>query len=281
MSRSKLAISALAVTAAISALALGISSAARTQADTGTAASAQPSARQSYPSFEIRKNPDGEGELLGWTRNGPFDWTANPMDPASPRYVKVDFGAEMIDPRQAFDAALKRVGVTTASEVSTREIETYAVLSRKGSKGWATAGSTTIDGVPMSLFAITGMGKKSGIYAAELYMAPTSDYRRWGGVMKMLYAVGVTEHLEGLPANFTDQVRGATPAEQAQIFTHLVDITTMQVFGEMMQAQQGLLQTLQGVGKDIETRTHCQSIDGCSFVPGALPGQGNYTIGKL
>lgn len=183
------------------------------------------------------------------------------------------------DAGQAFDAALKRVGVTAASDVSTREIETYEALSRDGGKGWATAASTTLRGVPMSLFAITGLDKTSGIYATDLYLAPTSDYRRWGGVMKMLYAVGMTEHLEGLPANFTDQVRDANTGEQVQIFAHLIDITTMRVFGEMMQARQGLLQTLQGVGKDIETRTHCQSIEGCSFTPGALPGQGSYSLG--
>jgi hypothetical protein len=98
--------------------------------------------------------------------------------------------------------------------------------------------------------------------------------------MKMLQAAGVSEHLQGLPANFTDQVRAATAAEQAQIFAQLVDIATLRMFGQMMQAQQGLLQTLQGVGKDIETRTHCQSIPGCSFVPGALPGQGSYSVSK-
>ncbi|MCG2842174.1 hypothetical protein L6Q21_14405 [Sandaracinobacter sp. RS1-74] len=239
-----------------------------------------PAARESYPSFQIRRNPGGEGEFVGWTRNGPFDWSARPADPASPRYLKLEFGPQPVDPRKAFDAALKRAGVASASHVATREIETYAVLSRPKAKGWATAGSTVIAGVPMSLFAVTGMGKKSGLYATELYLMPGSDYRRWGGVMKMLYAVGVTEHLQGLPANFTDQVRNATPAEQALVFASLVDITTMRVFGEMVQAQNGLMQTLQGVGKDIETRTHCQGIKGCSFIPGAAPGQGRYSIGR-
>ena len=73
MTPCKLAISALAVATANGALALGISSTARTQVDPATAASAQLSAREPYPSFETRKNPDGAGELPGWTRNGPFD----------------------------------------------------------------------------------------------------------------------------------------------------------------------------------------------------------------
>jgi hypothetical protein len=271
------AIRMLAAAVAGAALLSGALGAAATRAETGLAA---PATREPYPAFAVRRGPGSESEFPGWIRTAPFDWTANPADPAAPRYVKVDFGAQMVDPRQAFDAALRRVGITSVSDVATRQIETYAVLSRKGSKGWATAANTSIAGVPVSLFAVTGMGKTSGIYSTELYLAPTDDYRRWGGVMKMLDAVGMTEHLQGLPADFADQVRDANPAEQAQIFAQLVDITTLRVFGQTLQAQQGLLQTLQGVGKDIETRSHCQSIAGCSFVPGALPGQGSYSISK-
>lgn len=262
------------------ALAVELSGTGESRAQAVDPQSARAPSREPYPSFEVRKDPAGEVELQGWTRSGPLEWTADPADPASPRYIKVEFGAQPVDPRQAFDAAMKRVGVVAASDVAMREIETYALLSREGGKGWATAATATIAGVPMSLFAVTGLGKKSGVYSTELFIAPTTDYQRWGGVMKMLDAFGVAEHIEGLPAGFADQVRGATPAEQAQIFAQLVDITTMRVFGQMMQAQQGLLQTLQGVGKDIETRTHCQSIEGCSFVPGAVPGQGSYSISK-
>lgn len=279
MNRLRATIRPLAAAVAGAALLSGALAATATRAETGLAAVA-PATREPYPAFAVRRGPGGESEFPGWIRNAPFDWTANPADPAAPRYVKVDFGAQMVDPRQAFDAALRRVGITSVIDIATREIETYAVLSRKGSKGWATAANASIAGVPVSLFAVTGMGKTSGIYSTELYLAPTDDYRRWGGVMKMLDAVGMTEHLQRLPANFADQVRDANPAEQAQIFAQLVDITTRRVFGQMLQAQQGLLQTLQGVGKDIETRSHCQSIAGCSFVPGALPGQGSYSISK-
>lgn len=231
-----------------------------------------------YAPLKTRPIGNGKVEFVGWTKTGENTWSADPQDSAAPRAFTVTHGPNVIQPRAAFDIALKQAGINAAANFASKEITTWQVLTNTSGKAWASAATAKVGGVDQSLFAVTLFSKRNGVYETSFFMIPTVHYRKWGGVMTMLDAFNITSHVEGLPDSFAALARNATPREQAQIFADILDITTTRIALDGMKARAGLLQSLQGVGRDISTRTDCLQTPGCSFVPGALPGQGTTSI---
>jgi hypothetical protein len=233
-----------------------------------------------YPPLRIRFDSGGELTFQGWNRVGEHQWLAPPGDAAAPRYLGVDHGPAVVDPGAEFRRAAGRLGIAAPREVATRRIETWNAMPGRSGKAWATAGAATVGGIPQSLFALTSFDAKRKIYTTHFFMIPTASYRRWGGVMTFLDNFGISPHVQGLPQGFAEKARNATPAEQAQIFAGILDVAVLRLATDAMQARNSLLQTLQGVGRDIDTRTDCQMTPNCEFVPGALPGQGKTSINR-
>lgn len=95
----------------------------------------------------------------------------------------------------------------------------------------------------------------------------------------MMDIYNMTPHVTGLPDNFNGLARQASPAEQTKIFAGLLDITVMNLTMSTLNAQAGVLDTLQGIGKDLQTRTDCMQTPNCRFIPGGLPGQASTSYG--
>jgi hypothetical protein len=244
------------------------------------AAASQPRAPAPYPPLRLKFDPGGGKQFEGWVQTGPRSWTARPGDPAAPRYIGLDHGTAIPSAREQFLAAARLVGITAPRAVAGKEIETWRAMIDMPGKAWATAGTATAGGEEQSLFALTAFDRRRHIYTTDFFMIPTATYRGWGGVLTYLNNFGISPHVQGLPAGFAASARDATPAEQVQIFAGILDVTVLRLATDAMAARNSLLQTLQGVGRDIDTRTDCMMTPRCEFVPGALPGQGRTSIGR-
>lgn len=235
-------------------------------------------AQTSYPPLRITFEA-GEPVFHGWAKLNDKEWTAREGDPAAPHYLSLDHGPQEVAPEKAFQEGVKRLKVSGVRDIHSREIEVWDVISRKGGRAWATAATARVGDTEMSLFAQTSLNKRSNRYTTDFFVMPTQSYREWGGVMTFLDNFGVSPYMEALPEGFAEAARTATTAEQVEIYARLVDLTVTQSVMGVINANNAALQALEGVGRDINTRTDCMMTPNCEFVPGALPGQGRTSIG--
>lgn len=216
--------------------------------------------------------------FVGWVKMNDNEWAADPADPASPHvFIMQNKTANQL-PKLAFDTAVKHYALKNVVNYSADEIKTWKTLSQTNSRAWVSAGETKVNGVAQSLFAVTLYDKDKNQYETQFFMIPTQLYQKSGGVKSMLDAYQLTKHIPGLPDNFTEIVRGATPKQQTMVFSRLFDLTVNNLTMGVMDAQSGVLSSLQGIGKDLNTRTECIQTPNCSYVMGALPGQATMSI---
>lgn len=271
-----------AIPCTIAALLLSVSPFLVLEAAAQTSARDTPRAQirtGSYPPLRLIDGPSGMKIPAGWQPAGSNQWVAAPGDPASPRMVRMVHSRPVTSPAAAFAEITALAGIAPV-DVHSSEVTVWSVVSEnKASRAWGTAAGSNMGGVEQALFASTFHNSSTNQWITELYTAPVHTYRQWGGVMTVLDNFGLSEHVEGLPRGFHAAAARATHAEQAQIYATLIDVTVTRVLMGSMQAAQGALETLQGIGRDIDLRTSCQMAANCTYSPGGMPGSATASYG--
>ncbi|MFV0386583.1 hypothetical protein [Paracoccus sp. (in: a-proteobacteria)] len=215
-----------------------------------------------YPKLEVSQNAEGKTVPTNWPQVAEDEWRAVPDDPASPRYIEIEYDSASIDPAEALKDAERRAEVEL-TDAATREVTTWEAV--EDGKAWATAASAEVGGTEHSVFVITYHSKARGAFSTDYFSIPTANYREWGGVMMYMQVLGMTPYLDGLPEGFADSARYATNTEQAEVFAGLIDITMTKAMKALAQAQAGALSALRNIGNSMNERGECLQLSYCNY----------------
>lgn len=177
--------------------------------------------------------------------------------------ARVDIaGGQVSSLDQALAAVFEASGTTPGSHTGFHEIRALPRID--GNPGWLIAGTARRGGVPHRFLALVGTYAGTNSYYVSLFQAPVAIYEAWGGPTFFLRVAGKSVP-EILTPALVAKVRKTTPAQDVQI-ADMVVTQSVNVLLAQMQATVGIVASMQGLGRDIATRTDCIMTSGC--VPG-------------